>query len=101
MVCVRGLNCHVKPNGKEDREITVKRERTITQKESLVVKSKRGTGTNDRDEIRKEVVREADLDVPDGAMDQFPNLIGREAEGDTVGQVVETMQEIRESSNAE
>lgn len=90
-----------KPNDGDDSEITVKREREVYQKESLVVKSKRGTGTNDRDEVRKEVVREAELDVPDGMLDKFPSLIGRDQQAGTVGEVVGTMAELRESSNAE
>jgi len=84
----------------DDRNITVKRDRVVMQRERVVVTSQRGSGTNDRDTVKKEIEREAELDVPDGMLDRFPDLIGRESEADVVGQVVETMGLAR-GSNAE
>lgn len=82
-----------------DRELTVKHEKSVVQRESLTIKSKRGTGTNDRDEVRTFVEREAELDVPGDDMSVFPTLIGETQRAKEVSRVAEAMAQLRETNN--
>jgi hypothetical protein len=79
--------------------VIVTREKTVQQTETVTVKSKRGSGTNDRDTITKEVERVAELDIQDET--NLPDLIGVNETQRVVSDVSQAMSDIRSENNDE
>jgi hypothetical protein len=78
----------------ETTGISIKREQSFLQKETVKITSNRGEGTRDQDKIAKTIEREAEIDVGDDT--NLPDLVTKEELVAEVNDVQEVMEALRD-----